>query len=425
MRAALALLAVVSAVGMVPTMRAFAQAPTKIALRYQRDDERKPPFVQLPLVRRKVADGCALNVGGALLGPTLGMAGSAMIAGKAYKEREICDLQVDCEAARIPYAVRVVKGEWEAPCLMCACAMVGDLGGAKVAFLDATMNGRYDDYGKDLMAIGGVPYAYPLSRLVVAGGKGFEIELSADGGTLMATPCREEWETLDFVSKLGGTLRPTVVVLAREVPGGKDFAALYGTRPGKLPRGRWRLAYAVVGDDIWVEGDPAAEPVNLTAKPGVLAWGAPYSLAPEVVVAQEGRVRTFTAPDRLKAPRLDEDVKQGVFVVLPHPPPVLGSAGEKYHGPWTRQDRMGNSLADPGVKSFSVDVVQNGRIANLGYTSWAPWDLSGLVEKIPPYWLSHDIPASGYPGPATVTVAASSPLFGTLRSKPIAIDISR
>lgn len=405
---------------------AAAQRPLRAKLRF-RPDGKEPRYIQLGIngrTRKAVSDGCALTVRGRPLAPRVVGEATVDIAGESVKVGELHGLRVDCAGKTIPYALRVVNGEWNKPALMTAGAMVGSLGGLSIALIDANMNGRYDDIGEDRMALGRSQHAFPLSSLVLAGKRVLRLEFAPSGSTVTATAEAPAMGLLDFRSMYEGPLKPEVLVFRRDGERGVEHVLVDG-RAGeaRLPRGIWRLAYGVLSRDVWLEGTKEST-VDLQAAVGLLKWGAPYGLAPQTRTALEGRLRTFKPPGHLRAPQLLERVVRGKWLIMNWPPAVRGRAGERYIGPWTRADRMGTSLADPSVGRFDVELRHEGQPINGEMREWKPWDMSGLVQKVRPYWLSYEYRLKAVPPKAALQliVTCESRLFGKLTSGPVAVQ---
>lgn len=404
------------------TSLASAQAQTKVKLRFVADTK-DPSYLPLVLRELRPEDGVPLPIGdGRLRLKPLPDSGKMEIDGVAYKAGSVVVLKSGPKR-RTPHAVRVRLNAYEEPCLVAACARVGKLAGQPIALIDANLNGRYDD-PTDMMAVGKRKHAFPFSPLVVIGKKAYRIKLDEAGTTLTATPEKTALHPVDVNKLCAGKLKPEWVCFKREQESGVfEHVAFEAKRPGLLPPGDWLLAHAVMKRDVWVDGDPDADPLKVSG-PAQFSWGAPFKLLPRAEVAPEGTLRKLTPAGRLKAPKLDETLVKGTFVRMEFTPAIVGRAGERYRGPWTRADRLGTSLADPALKRFTVELRADKVIVNAGaFTHWEPINMSGLVQKVAPCWLSYDWPAGARTGTLTLTVKAESRLFGALASEPQELEL--
>lgn len=344
--------------------------------------------------------------------------------GATVKRGEVLELTVqNATGEPLPHAIRMVNDIYGRPCLEPGGARVGKLKGTRIAVLDANLNGRYADYGQDLMVVGKLPYAFPLSPIVVVGRSLFGIRVHEDGVSLAATPLDEPLGKLDFASKLRGLKKPKMVVFRRTVDGAHDHVAAFRS-PALLPAGEWTLAYAVFSDALWAVGRDDQAPIRVAAEPVRWTWGAPFHLVGKAAVRDVGTHRTFVPPAVLKAPKLIERKVTGKHVVIDFPPDVVGSAGVTYVGNWQHAGDGGVSLPDKKIAHFDVHIVQGGKQMNTDMPRWAPWDMSGLVQKVPVYWTSYDWPVGSLRGTLSISFACQSPLFGgALRSEPVDVEV--
>jgi hypothetical protein len=317
----------------------------------------------------------------------------------------------------------MVNDVYGRPCLEPACAQVGRLAGTPLAIVDADLNGRYADYGRDLMIIGKRPYAFPLSRTVVVGRKLFRIVVAEDGASLTAAEVEQPLGKLDYTSRLRGLPKPEMVVFTRTTDAEPDHVVAFRS-PALLPAGAWAVAYAVFAEDLWALGGEGVQPVALGDEPVTWAWGAPFSLRGEASARDEGIHRTFVPPARLKAPRLLEQTIAGKHIVCDFPPQVVGSAGLTYVGTWLDAGTGGVSLPDKRIRHFEVHLTKDGKQINAGMSRWAPYDMSGLVKKVPEFWTSYEWPLGAARGRFTIAFRCTSPRFGgELRSVPKHLDV--
>ena len=170
---------------------------------------------------------------------------------ESVKRGEVLALKIPRASGRPQrHGIRMVNDVYGRPCLEPACAQVGRLKGTPLAIIDANLNGRYVDYGSDMMVVGKTPYAFPLSRTVVIGRTLFRIDVASDGASLQATKLEAPLFSLDFTSKLSGLKKPKMVVFRRVGEGAADYVVAFRS-PALLPAGEWSLAYAAFTDELW------------------------------------------------------------------------------------------------------------------------------------------------------------------------------
>jgi len=321
------------------------------------------------------------------------------------------------------HGVRMVNDVYGRPCLEPACAQVGRLKGTPIAIVDTDLNGRYADYGRDVMVIGKLPYAFPLSRMVVIGRNLFRIDVAEDGASLKATKLEEPLFKLAFTSKLRGLKKPKMVVFRRAGEAAADYVVAFRS-PALLPAGEWSVAYAVSTDELWALGSVGVKPVVVGGEPATWAWGAPFSLIGTAAVREAGTHRTFKPPGHLRAPRLIENTVAGKHIVCDFPPQVVGSSGLAYVGNWQHEGGGGVSLPDKRISHFDVYIAKAGKRLNTDSARWAPYDMSGLVQKVPVFWTSFEWPVGSSRGRFTIEFRCTSPTFGgLLRSEPLRLDV--
>jgi len=343
---------------------------------------------------------------------------------KSIKRGEVLALKIRRASGGLQrHGIRMVNDVYGRPCLEPACAQVGRLKGTPIAVLDADLNGRYADYGRDVMVVGKLPYAFPLSKTVVIGRNLFRIDVAEDGASLKATQLEEPLLKLDFTSKLGGLKKPKMVVFRRAGEGAADYVVAFRS-PALLPAGKWSLAYAAFTDDLWALGGVGVKPVLVGEEPATWAWGEPFSLIGKAAVREEGTHRTFVPPGHLKAPQLIESTVAGKHIVCDFPPQVVGSAGLTYVGNWQHEGGGGVSLPDKRIAHFDVHIAKDGKRLNTDMAKWAPYDMSGLVQKVPVFWATYEWPAGSIRGRFTIAFSCMSPTFGgVVRSKPLNLDV--
>lgn len=122
--------------------------------------------------------------------------------------------------------------------------MRGKLNGDTICVIDQNNNGVYNEFGVDAMMIGKSSVASYLSKVVNVGGALFEIELSADGTKIDATPFGGEAGKLNLRSgfKSQGNLDSAVV----KSSDGKHSFQLADSTELLVPAGNYSLVYGFV-----------------------------------------------------------------------------------------------------------------------------------------------------------------------------------
>ena len=93
-------------------------------------------------------------------------------------------------------------------------------------------------------------------------------------------------------------------------------------------------------------------------------------------------------------------------------------------GNWQHEGAGGVSLPDKRIPYFEVSIAKDGKRLNADMARWSPYDMSGLVQKVPVFWASFDWPAESQRGAFTIEFRCTSPRFGgVLRSKPLNLDV--
>jgi len=213
------------------------------------------------------------------------------------------------EGETFNYAVRF-EGDGKSWKFASSGAMVGKLDGTLVRVIDQDNNGSYDDYGVDAMIVGKGNAASLLSRVVNAGGKLHELEISRDGTRATFRPYAGQTAVLNATSRYASNGKLIAAVVSC-VENEYHFNAA-GTKSLTVPAGTYELSSGYVkraGESVHVRTGkmPAFE-----LRPGterVLEWGGP-------VVAE-----------------FDYEVEEETITVAPQVA-FYGRAGEEYHSFW-------------------------------------------------------------------------------------------
>jgi len=191
-------------------------------------------------------------------------------------EGDIVALRLRIENKQVPYAIRYVIDSYQRRCMTAACSYQGKIGGVRIAILDSNLNGKFNDYGEDMMVVGNLPYAYPLSKILVFGKRVFDIKVAENGQSIEYTRNTEKLQRVDFTSRFHGAKKPKMVVFRRDKGWSGQFVALRLGKGNYLPVDEWTFAYAVFSDKLWARGSdehgerPRADRVGqaLSPRPG-------------------------------------------------------------------------------------------------------------------------------------------------------------
>ena len=103
---------------------------------------------------------------------------------------------------------------------------------------------------------------------------------------------------------------------------------------------------------------------------------------------------------------------------------MVGSAGVTYVGNWQQAGGGGVSLPDKRITHFDVHIAKDGKQLNADMARWAPYDMSGLVVKVPMFWTTFEWPAGTDRGTVSITFSCKSPVFGgVIRSEPFTLVV--
>lgn len=122
------------------------------------------------------------------------------------------------------------------------CSMTGTFNGVKFHLIDDNLNGKYNDFGDDLIQFGKEP-VQPLSPVINVGGKLFGVkEVSAPGDKVVFTEFNGETGTLQATWKGASGVKPAVLFYKCTQGNYKD--AIFNVADGKpmvVPYGYYQL----------------------------------------------------------------------------------------------------------------------------------------------------------------------------------------
>jgi hypothetical protein len=184
------------------------------------------------------------------------------------------------DGAPLSYGVRILmhNGKWH---YLPGSAMAGKLLGRDVKLVDLNGNGRYDEFGVDAMIFGRSPTAGSyLSKVVSAGGKLYEITVSADGSEITPVPFQGETGTLNLASgfKVDGALASAVVL---DEKNGWSFE-VSGEKSGLVvPVGRYQFMSGFVrngAEQAKIRGGNSKPIAVLANQLTKVTWGTPLEI---------------------------------------------------------------------------------------------------------------------------------------------------
>lgn len=140
------------------------------------------------------------------------------------------------DGATARYAVRFFRGARMAWFYETATSMAGTAAGEKISLVDADLNGRYDDLGKDAVVIGRGPWAAPLGKVLLIKDKLYHAKVDPRGESISLQEYKGETGNLDLRKnfRAPGALQYAVV------QSGDNYFEMSGKGAG-LPAGKYAL----------------------------------------------------------------------------------------------------------------------------------------------------------------------------------------
>jgi hypothetical protein len=301
--------------------------------------------------------------------------------------------------------------------------------------IDDNNNGYFNDNGEDAVIIGtGNKQSIPLSSIIQVKGKFYTLKVERlqeipEGSKkaanivpvkLQLTPYRGSTGKIDFVKNLKPPKDlPQNIVIRRD---NDVFFQWLGKGDAVIPAGEYYLVSAIFSKRIRARSSEKPLVVVEENKVASPKWGGPFRLHLNPYCEKGGGLTIVIPPAYLTAPQYTTKYMDCPFIKMKFPK-VLGSSGEEYYATDEFKDEKGNAFPDGGVSFFNVEIRPKGSLTNQkplnkGITppadKWIPVDLSGLVEKAPPFWESYRCPIEKYRGIVLVKVWTSSSIFGDL-----------
>lgn len=219
-----------------------------------------------------------------------------------------------------------------------ASAVEANLDGTKVWLLDDNNNGIYGEVGSDGFYVDKKQWGAPLSSLVYAGGKLFEIEFNQSGSLLKYRPYAGSTGKIDIFKEWTGSKNPEAILVQGSTQSGKVYMDLSDKGEMTVPTGSYSLMTAhMEGVDI-----RGGQKTTFEVGEGAVAtmkWG------PKLDVSA--------------AASLDKTKNQ---YTLSPTPKVTGISGEEYVGTYM--------TADPRFKFEVTQATANGKPVGRA-TTWS------------------------------------------------------
>ncbi|MEW6026633.1 MAG: hypothetical protein AB1599_05005 [Planctomycetota bacterium] len=315
-----------------------------------------------------------------------------------------------------------------------ACFMTAKTSVETFILIDDNTNGYYGDYGKDAIAIGSSKEASPFSSVIRVKGKFYKVEVRTaeeitatdmknpkyTGMKLRLVPHSDETGKINMVKNLKPPKGAAQSIVVRR--GEDTFFMVSNKGDDILPVGEYFLVSAIFTPRVRARTSEKPIATIEAGKTVAPKWGAPFKLEISAYCEKGGTEIIVIPPATLKPP---EDVSKNLecpFIKTEFPK-ILGSFGEEYYAPDEYKDEGGYALADEGVTSFDVDIRPKGAPAgdkplnkrgNPFTDRWIQKDMSGLVQKSIPYWVTYRCPIERYRGVVVFKVKTKSAVFGEL-----------
>jgi len=213
----------------------------------------------------------------------------------------------DARGEECTYAVRLRSdGQWS---YSASGAMVGELGGTRIALIDQNNNGRFADFGQDALVVGRGRAAGFLSRVIDVDGELYSIEVTDDGRHVEATPFEGETGVLDLGSELESKARMRAVVV-KSTDGELSFELSQAKEGLRVPAGKYTIHSGTValGKGRALLAPGRSRPITVTAgETTTLEWGGP--LEAELRYARRGEELRIAPEDIRYFGRAGEEYK--------------------------------------------------------------------------------------------------------------------
>ncbi|MDI6732805.1 MAG: hypothetical protein QME51_07095 [Planctomycetota bacterium] len=319
-----------------------------------------------------------------------------------------------------------------------ACFITAKTPLGNFTLIDDNNNGYYNDYGKDAIIVDSTKQAIPLSSIIPVKGKFYKLEVQMNpeisiadkkkpnytGMSLRLEPYTEDTGKIDLVKNLKPPKDPAQIIVIRK---GEDvFFQISGKGESIIPVGDYYLVSAIFSKRVRARSPSQSDkPLTTVEKDKTTApvWGGPFKLRTNAYCSKGGEVIYVVPPGHLTAPQYRPKYMECPFIKMDFPT-VVGSLGEEYYSPDEFKDERGYAFPDAGVGMFNVDIIPkdapagqkplNKTVDSAHCQKWLPIDLSGIVEKVRPFWETYRCPIEKYRGMVVVKVWTSSSVFGEL-----------
>jgi len=189
------------------------------------------------------------------------------------------------EEGEAPYTVRIFRVEGGLR-FRRHCFTAGKFQNTKLFLIDEDNNGRFNDYGKDALAVGNNPCACTLANVMVIGKKLFEVKVSLSGKKLSLRPFEAKTGKLNLVSgfKAKSNLLYAIVIGKIKDEKGKEHTAAFDLAKHRkgldIPVGAYQLHAAAVGSSnkliAKIRKTSECKEIFVTESSSVkIDWGAP------------------------------------------------------------------------------------------------------------------------------------------------------
>lgn len=180
------------------------------------------------------------------------------------------------ESGDAVYALRLRQGD-EGWVYSVGSARRGKLGDTRITLFDQNLNGRFDDFGDDAIALGSNKTATFLSETIHVDGKLMTLEVAADGSSARAVPFDGKSGVLDLTSEFESKAKLlSAVMVSTDGRHSFDFA---GTEGGlRVPAGSYQIHRAQLGLGKMLVDVTAGDAKPLVVREGRRTswqWGGP------------------------------------------------------------------------------------------------------------------------------------------------------
>ncbi|MBI4833300.1 MAG: hypothetical protein HY811_00545 [Planctomycetes bacterium] len=306
--------------------------------------------------------------------------------------------------------------------------MKGQAEGEVILLIDDNNNGFYNDYGEDAIVIGqNSKGAGRLSRFINLKDSMYEITIDTTGTKAQLKKCAEKLGRINIEKELNfPKMKPVVLTLKS---GDKYINIFPGRKTNFLPVGEYEFDQAIFDQRLRARAGAFPKITIEEGKETMMKWGGPFKLLLKPSLEKSGQLVIFIPPAEYKPPALNTKIVECPFIKMSLPTAVVGAQGEEYFGSPEFKDEKGFCLPDATIDLFMVAIAAKepaqgvktakgkllNKIGNQFVDNWVKIDMSGLVEKKPPYWDGYyQCPLYDYKGKIGIKVSTKSNIFGEL-----------